>query len=73
MKKLLIFLIAIFVVAFGKTSQATEIGFKEFDLPNGLHVIVQEDHSVPIVAVSVMYHVGSKKRTTRPNRVCALF
>ncbi len=66
MKKLLIFLIAVFVVAFGKISQATEIGFKEFDLPNGLHVIVQEDHSVPIVAVSVMYHVGSKNE--QPDR-----
>jgi predicted Zn-dependent peptidase len=54
------------VVAFGSTSQATEIGFKEFDLPNGLHVIVQEDHSVPIVAVSVMYHVGSKNE--QPDR-----
>jgi len=60
MKKILILVISFFGIAFGSTSQATEIGFKEFDLPNGLHVIVQEDHSVPIVAVSVMYHVGSK-------------
>jgi zinc protease len=60
MKKTLILGIVFFVVAFGKTSLATDIGFKEFDLPNGLHVIVHEDHSVPIVAVSVMYHVGSK-------------
>ena len=37
-----------------------EIKFKEYSLPNGLHVILQEDHSTPIVAVSVMYHVGSK-------------
>ena len=54
------------MVVFGKTSQATEIDFKEFDLPNGLHVIVQEDHSVPIVAISVMYHVGSKNE--QPDR-----
>ncbi len=39
---------------------AATITFKEFTLPNGLHVILQEDHSTPIVAVSVMYHVGSK-------------
>ncbi|NQU88473.1 MAG: insulinase family protein, partial [Mariniphaga sp.] len=37
-----------------------------FDLPNGLHVIVYEDHSVPIVTVSVMYHVGSKNE--KPDR-----
>lgn len=36
------------------------IPFEEYDLPNGLHVILHEDHSTPIVAVSVMYHVGSK-------------
>ena len=41
--------------------QATaKINFTEYTLPNGLHVILQEDHSTPIVAVSVMYHVGSK-------------
>jgi predicted Zn-dependent peptidase len=60
MKKISILTLALFIVALGKTSTAAEIKFKEFDLPNGLHVIVHEDHSVPIVAVSVMYHVGSK-------------
>ena len=39
---------------------AATITFSEYTLPNGLHVILQEDHSTPIVAVSVMYHVGSK-------------
>jgi zinc protease len=37
-----------------------KINFTEYDLPNGLHVILHEDHATPIVAVSVMYHVGSK-------------
>ena len=37
-----------------------KINFTEYDLPNGLHVILHEDHSTPTVAVSVMYHVGSK-------------
>ncbi len=54
------------MVVWGKTSLAADIEFKQFDLPNGLHVIVQEDHSVPIVAVSVMYHVGSKNE--QPDR-----
>jgi zinc protease len=36
------------------------IRFEEYDLPNGLHVILHEDHSTPIVAVTVLYHVGSK-------------
>jgi zinc protease len=40
--------------------QLNKIEFQEFDLPNGLHVILHQDKSTPIVAVSVMYHVGSK-------------
>ncbi|MDQ3045922.1 MAG: insulinase family protein [Bacteroidota bacterium] len=39
---------------------AQAIKFTEYDLPNGLHVILHEDHSTPIVAVTVLYHVGSK-------------
>lgn len=35
----------------------------EFTLPNGLRVILHEDHSTPIVAVNVWYHVGSKNET----------
>ncbi len=38
----------------------TNIKFTEYDLPNGLHVIMHEDHTVPSVVVSVLYHVGSK-------------
>lgn len=49
--------------AFG---QLREIKFEEYDLNNGLHVILHEDHSTPIVAVTVMYHVGSKNED--PNR-----
>jgi len=41
-------------------AQTNRIDFVEYDLPNGLHVILHEDHSTPIVAVTVMYHVGSK-------------
>ncbi len=66
MKKTFVFVFAIFALIIGKPSQGAEIKFKEFNLPNGLHVIVHEDHSVPIVAVSVMYHVGSKNE--QPDR-----
>ena len=41
-------------------AQMRQIAFTEFDLKNGLHVILHEDRTTPIVAVSVMYHVGSK-------------
>ncbi|MDQ3674601.1 MAG: insulinase family protein, partial [Gemmatimonadota bacterium] len=39
------------------------IPYTEFTLPNGLRVVLHEDHSVPIVAVNVWYHVGSKNET----------
>ncbi|MEM8898042.1 MAG: pitrilysin family protein [Bacteroidota bacterium] len=41
-------------------AQELNIEFEEYDLDNGLHVILHEDHSVPIVATTVLYHVGSK-------------
>lgn len=41
-------------------SQNSKIEFEEFDLKNGLHVILQQDNSTPNIVVSVMYHVGSK-------------
>ena len=39
---------------------AQQVNFEEYDLPNGLHVILHQDNSVPIVTTSVLYHVGSK-------------
>lgn len=47
-------------------SAQNRIDFKEFTLDNGLHVIMHQDNSTPIVAVSVLYHVGSKNE--RPDR-----
>lgn len=41
-------------------AQSGNIKFVEYDLPNGLHVILHEDHTIPTVAISVLYHVGSK-------------
>ena len=36
------------------------IKFVEYDLENGLHVILHENHASPVVATYVLYHVGSK-------------
>ena len=37
-----------------------QINFVEYDLENGLHVILHQDNTVPVVTTAVMYHVGSK-------------
>lgn len=44
----------------GASAQERRIDFVEYDLENGLHVILHQDNSTPIVNVSVLYHVGSK-------------
>ena len=45
---------------------AIDLPFAKRTLDNGLDVVVHEDHHVPIVAVNVWYHVGSKNE--RPGR-----
>ena len=42
---------------------AQNIEFTEYDLDNGLHVILHQDNKAPIITTSVMYHVGSKDET----------
>ncbi|MDH3712083.1 MAG: insulinase family protein [Cyclobacteriaceae bacterium] len=49
-----------FLLTLNVYGQSPNIEFVEYDLDNGLHVILHEDHSTPIVAVSIMYKVGSK-------------
>ena len=63
-----LFFSALFIatLCFNLQAQDYTIDFTEYDLDNGLHVILHEDHSTPIVAVSVLYHVGSKNED--PNR-----
>jgi zinc protease len=43
-----------------------QLAYTQFTLPNGLHVILHEDHSVPIVTVNMWYHVGSARE--KPGR-----
>ncbi|CAM3387233.1 M16 family metallopeptidase [Zobellia roscoffensis] len=47
----------------GLCLQAQEVTYEEYDLDNGLHVILHQDNTAPIVTTSVMYHVGGKDRT----------
>jgi predicted Zn-dependent peptidase len=50
------------LLAFGILS-AQEVIYEEYDLENGLHVILHQDNTAPVVTTSVMYHVGGKDRT----------
>jgi predicted Zn-dependent peptidase len=64
MKKLLMLLSTALML--GGIASAQKIAFEEYDLDNGLHVILHNDHSAPVVVTSVMYHVGAKDDA--PNR-----
>jgi zinc protease len=44
----------------GFMANAQQVEFEEYDLDNGMHVILHQDNSAPVVTVSVMYHVGAK-------------
>lgn len=44
----------------GGVASAQKVAFEEYDLDNGLHVILHQDKSAPVIITSVMYHVGSK-------------
>ncbi len=39
---------------------AQKVEFEEYDLSNGLHVILHQDNAAPVVTTAVMYHVGAK-------------
>ena len=58
MKKSLIALSSMLML--GGTAHAQKVAFEEYDLANGLHVILHNDPSAPVVITSVMYHVGAK-------------
>ncbi len=63
MKNIFPLLIAL-CCSIGLSGQLNKIDFNEYDLDNGLHVILHQDKATPIVVVSVMYHVGSKNERT---------
>lgn len=52
--------IALLLLAGTLPAMAQKVKFTEFDLSNGMRVVLHEDHTAPVVVTSVMYHVGSK-------------
>jgi len=57
MKKIVLSLAAAFMAV---TGFAQEVEYTEYDLPNGLHVILHQENSAPVVTTGVMYQVGAK-------------
>ena len=53
-------ILLLFVFLIGNSLMAQKVKFEEYDLSNGLHVILHQDKTAPVVTTSVMYHVGAK-------------
>src|SRR5215471_16882992 len=68
MRRLLLvaFLLTASPALIAQQSPKIDVRVTQFDLPNGLHVILHEDHTVPLLTVNVWYHVGSARE--RPGR-----
>src|SRR4051794_24883644 len=61
------------VLAFAARASDPEIKFEKDRLPNGLTVILREDHRLPQVAVDVWYHVGAANQTPARSGFAHLF
>lgn len=55
------------------TADDIDIKYEKFVLPNGLKLLVHEDHKAPIVAINVWYHVGSKNEKPGKSGFAHLF
>ena len=64
MKKWLIVFSAGTLFCSNAFAQARKINFEKYTLPNGLKVILHQDNTAPVAAVTVLYHVGSKNEDT---------
>jgi zinc protease len=50
-----------------------KVNYEKYTMPNGLQVILHTDHSDPIIAYAIMYHVGSSRETPGKTGFAHLF
>jgi predicted Zn-dependent peptidase len=53
-------ILLLFGILLSNSLMAQKVKFEEYDLNNGLHVVLHQDKTAPVVTTSVMYHVGAK-------------
>ena len=74
MRQLSILFVLTMLAGFNVYGQSgNKIKFSEYDLDNGLHVILHQDHKTPNVMVSIMYHVGAKNENSERTGFAHLF
>ena len=62
---MLLAVLAIVITACGKTGREDKLSltYEKFTMPNGLQVVLHQDHSDPVISYAIMYHVGSSRET----------
>lgn len=75
MKRVTVFFVALCLLASMSLAEDKPgyIEYEEYTLDNGLRVVLSEDHSVPVVAVNVWYHVGSAQEVEGRSGFAHLF
>lgn len=66
-------ILILFFIMSNFTLAQLDIQYEKFVLPNGLNVILHEDHSIPIVSVNLWYHVGSGREKQGKSGFAHLF
>ena len=67
------YLLSFLIMASSMAITQVKIKYEKYVLPNGLNVILHEDHSVPIVSVNLWYHVGSGREVQGKSGFAHLF
>ncbi len=73
MRSTLLFTLAALALARPALAADPEIKFEKYKLPNGLTVILSEDHRLPQVAVNIWYHVGAANQSKGRSGFAHLF
>ena len=72
-RTLIVLTLLLAVPAAAQSPPPIQLDYSQFTLPNGLRVILHEDHSVPLVSVNMWYHVGSAREKTGRTGFAHLF
>jgi zinc protease len=62
-----------FIAAAVALVSAQDIKYEKYMLPNGMTVILHEDHALPVATVNIWYHVGSKDEPPKRSGFAHLF
>src|SRR5689334_16304492 len=55
------------------TVGAQDVKYEKYTLPNGMKIILHEDHSLPVATVNIWYYVGSKDEPPKRSGFAHLF